>query len=97
MAKRGSGGGGLFAPGEVSQSSLTSRSGNRPGNRSRTSRAADVSGKRLTVTHVPTGLSVHGSVPDDHYSKAELRVATDELRARLLSELAIKVRQARSR
>ncbi|MBI4943719.1 MAG: hypothetical protein HY830_23510 [Actinobacteria bacterium] len=97
MSKQAPGDGGPFAPGDVSVSSTTARSGNRGDGRSRASRAEDVSERRVTLTHTATGLSVHGAVPPGRYSRAELRLATDELRGRLMSELATKVRRSRMR
>ncbi|WP_143448610.1 hypothetical protein [Kineosporia sp. A_224] len=97
MAKQAPGDGDPFAPGDVSVRSTTARSGNRGDGRSRASRAEDVSERRVTLTHTATGLSVHGAVPAGRYSRAELRLATDELREQLMAELVIKVRQSRRR
>lgn len=70
---------------------VTSRSGGRSTKRARTTREANLSETRLTLTHHPAGIAVGESLPVDRYSRTELRAATEELRRRLMVELAERV------
>ena len=76
-------------PREVSWKAMSTASSGRT--KVRLSRSLDLRSAQLTCEHVPTGLSVTGTVPEGHYSRDQMRKLQDELRARLLSELESKV------
>ena len=58
---------------------------------SRFGRARGVSGVRLTLTHLPTKVTVTGDVPNGHYARKQLARLRDELYEQLLLELEKKV------
>lgn len=78
---------GALDPLDVSFSLETSSSG-RPGE---LARKPKVTGSRLTLTHMPTGITVDGEVPEGHYAKNEMRREREALKQALLVELARRV------
>ena len=77
-------------PREVAWRTVGSSSGrSRPTRRSRA--AAGPSASRMTLTHVATGVTVEREVPLGRYMRGQMRVAKEQLHARLFSELESKV------
>jgi hypothetical protein len=79
-------------PKEVATAAIGSmRSGRLTSRRTKQPSSMDEKSKDLTLTHLPTGITVAGSIPVGHYSKKEMRQKVDDLTAKLFSELEIKV------
>lgn len=76
-------------PAEVDAFEISGRSGGR--RRAAHSRALDVSGSEIRLTHRPTGIAVAGEVPEGRYSRAEMTRLKEDLRARLFAELEQRV------
>ena len=57
----------------------------------RQSRALDLRGLTIRLTHGPTGITVEGNVPDGHHSRGEMRRLKSELEAKLLAKLSERV------
>src|SRR3954447_25667274 len=77
-------------PREITWGTVGSASGrSRPTRRSRA--ATGPSASRMTLTHIATGVTVEGEVPLGRYTRVQMRVAKEQLHARLFSELESKV------
>lgn len=79
----------VLDPGEVDAFETSVRSGGR--RQASQSRALDVSGCQIRLTHRPTGIEVAGEVPEGHYARAEMTRRKEDLRARLFAELEQRV------
>ena len=79
-------------PEEVSlKVSSSARSGRNDIGLSKNSRSKDERSRELTLTHLPTRVSVSGAIPAGNYSKKEMKNLTDTLQVQLLDELERKV------
>jgi hypothetical protein len=61
--------------------------GARGGRFARTSRKNDLRSIRFFLLHKPTGISVDGTIPEGHYSRAEMTKEREQLRATLWPQL----------
>jgi hypothetical protein len=76
-------------PQDVDTFATSTRSSGR--GRATLSRALDVSGQTLRLTHLPTGIAVSGEVPAGSYSRTEMTRLKEALHAQLLADLERRV------
>jgi protein subunit release factor A len=74
----------------VSENGLTIGSRSRA---TKQSRASTVTGSTVTLTHLPTGISVTGEIAQGHYTRQKMRQLKIELKSHLLVELSSLVAQ----
>ena len=65
----------------------TTGGSHRGGRMARTSRRGGLTSSTLTLIHRPTGTQVVGTVPEGHYSHAEMTAQGKRLRAELWDQL----------
>jgi len=77
----------VLDPADVEVGLTGSASSPRTGNRRRLSRALDLRAMTVTVRHRPTGIVLQGDIPEEHYSKDEMRKLKEAVVERLMREL----------